>query len=73
MLIIPQHHPVHTSGLLEGPEVIGLREQVPGLVSLLCTDVLDSSPSQLPDGLTPSLGQQFLGDGIPLLLSSTGS
>lgn len=60
VLIIPQHCWVHTSGLLEGLEVIGLREQVPGLVNLLCRDALDSLPYQLPDDLTPPLGQQFL-------------
>ena len=48
------------------------RELVPGLSSLLCGDVLASSPSPLPEGLTLPCGQQFLQDGMRLLLSSTG-
>ena len=52
--------------------VTGLWEQVSGLSSLLCGDVLASSPSPLPEGLTLPCGQQFLQDGMRLLLSSTG-
>lgn len=50
----------------------GLKGQVPGLIGLLCRDALDSSPSQLPDGLTPPLGQWFLWDGMLLLHYPTG-
>lgn len=50
----------------------GLKGQVPGLIGLLCRDALDSSPSQLPDGFTPPLGQWFLWDGMLLLHYPTG-
>lgn len=52
--------------------VTGPWEPVPGLSSLLCGDVLASSPSPVPEGLALLHGQQFLQDGMRLLLSSTG-
>lgn len=35
MLIVLQHHQVHTHGLLEGHDITGPREKVPGLSSFL--------------------------------------